>query len=424
MGLKSKPGKTAAKKLTIPDANAAREVNSNEAGSALLEKLANVNTITYETKDVALSDIRLNPDNEIFREMDDDEDIDILAEDISRNGLLHNLVVIPQQEDGRTVYMLLSGERRYRAIKRLEAKGDATWNTIKNCNVITTKLSDNEKKVLLYSANLQVRGGFGDEAVRRTATFEFVSCLQKPPYNMTQAQAKKTIKEISPQSDKVINRDLRLEQELNPGLKGLLNEKFLTRSESEIYLQLAPEWQERLAGLLNRLHDVDCCSESGELAGKNYLEVLRDDIHDNLREGVATSLKAPTYKAADKILTEVTSAFEESIADLEKKAAKYKEAHKAKNAEVIREIEHEGRKEAAKKREEARTRTASASSVIQKCIPKTEATLNKVLASKRYAAGLNVQDREVCENDIKALESLIRTATELKAMIEDSIGKE
>ena len=285
-------------------------------------------------------------------------------------------------------------------------------------------LSDNEKKVLLYSANLQVRGGFGDEAVRRMATFEFVSCLQKPPYNMTQAQAKKTIKEISPQSDKVINRDLRLEQELNPELKELLNEKFLTRSESEIYLQLAPEWQERLAGLLNKLRDVDCCSESGELAGKNYLEVLRDDIHDNLREGVAASLKAPTYKDADKVLAEVTSVFEESIADLEKKAVEYKEAHKAKNAEVIREIEHEGRKEAAKKRNESRIRTSSASSVIQKCIPKTEATLNKVLASKRYAAGLNVQDREVCENDIKALESLIRTATELKAMIEDSIGKE
>lgn len=69
-----------------------------------------------------------------------------LAEDIQRNGLMHNLVVFPQEENGKTVYVLLSGERRYRAIEYLEKRGDATWNTIKNCNVITTSLSENEKR--------------------------------------------------------------------------------------------------------------------------------------------------------------------------------------------------------------------------------------------------------------------------------------
>ena len=47
---------------------------------------------------------------------------------------------------GKTVYVLLSGERRYRAMEYLEKRGDATWNTIKNCNVITTSLSENVKK--------------------------------------------------------------------------------------------------------------------------------------------------------------------------------------------------------------------------------------------------------------------------------------
>lgn len=101
MGLKSKPSKNSVKKLVIPDGNAAKEVNSNEAGSVLIAKLAGNKTISYESKDIMLSDIRLNPDNEIFRQMDDDEDIRILAEDIKRNGLMHNLVVFPQQEDKR-----------------------------------------------------------------------------------------------------------------------------------------------------------------------------------------------------------------------------------------------------------------------------------------------------------------------------------
>ena len=43
-----------------------------------------------------------------------------LAEDIQRNGLMHNLVVFPQEENGKTVYVLLSGERRYRAMEYLE----------------------------------------------------------------------------------------------------------------------------------------------------------------------------------------------------------------------------------------------------------------------------------------------------------------
>ena len=71
---------------------------------------------------------------------------------------MHNLVVFPEQEEGSTVYVLLSGERRFRALNYLQEKGDATWNIV-NCNVVTTPLTENEKKVLLYSANLQVRGG-------------------------------------------------------------------------------------------------------------------------------------------------------------------------------------------------------------------------------------------------------------------------
>ena len=54
---------------------------------------------------------------------DNGEDIEILAEDIKRNGLLHNLVVFPEQEDGKTVYVLLSGERRYRALMLLQECG-------------------------------------------------------------------------------------------------------------------------------------------------------------------------------------------------------------------------------------------------------------------------------------------------------------
>lgn len=44
---------------------------------------------------------------------------------------------------------------------------------------------------MLLSANLQVRGGFANEMIRRKAVAELVSCLQAEPYNLTAAEAKR-----------------------------------------------------------------------------------------------------------------------------------------------------------------------------------------------------------------------------------------
>ena len=69
--------------------------------------------------EIALQDIELNPDNAIFRQLDTDEDVETLANDIDRNGLMHNLVVYPRTDGKQTKYVLLSGERRYKALNYL-----------------------------------------------------------------------------------------------------------------------------------------------------------------------------------------------------------------------------------------------------------------------------------------------------------------
>ena len=249
MGMKSPAKKKEIVKRSRPtDAELGKiDSNNGDAGKIISDLTAGHKSIEYEARDIALYDIRVNADNEIFRQADTQEDIVQLAEDIQRNGLMHNLVVFPQEENGKTVYVLLSGERRYRAIEYLEKRGDATWNTIKNCNVITTSLSENEKKVLLYSANLQVRGGFADEQIRRKAVAEFVVCLQNEPFNMTEKDAKKAIKEVSATTAKQIDRDFRIEEKLDKELLRLLDNKFLTRMECEGYITLEPEVQHKIA---------------------------------------------------------------------------------------------------------------------------------------------------------------------------------
>ena len=89
MALTKKKGTKATPKL--PDINALKQVNSNDAGAFYNSLFSAQHKVEYANKDIALSNIRTNPDNEIFRNLDEDDDIRILSEDIKRNGLMHNL---------------------------------------------------------------------------------------------------------------------------------------------------------------------------------------------------------------------------------------------------------------------------------------------------------------------------------------------
>ena len=159
-----------------------------------------------EYSEININDIEENPDNDLYRELDTEEDIALLADDIRRAGLLHNLVVFPKTGVGGK-YVLLSGERRLKALEllvkqeRLEkeaagAPGTMSQWQIAKCRVVRG-LSDNEKIVYLDAANLQVRGSVGNEKVLRLATMRFIQNLQNPPYNMTLAQAKKALKDAT-----------------------------------------------------------------------------------------------------------------------------------------------------------------------------------------------------------------------------------
>ena len=389
MGLKSKPKKGNEKKLNIPTSSAAKEVNDNDAGRALVGKIVGNKTIEFENKDISLADIRLNPDNEIFRQNDNEEDIEILAEDIKRNGLLHNLVVFPEQEDGKTVYVLLSGERRYRALMLLQEQ-DATWNAAKNCNVVTTPLSPNEKKVILYSANLQVRGGFGDEMIRRKAAAEFIECLQKEPYSMNQADARKALKEISAASGRMIDKDLRLENDLNKGL----DDKKLRRSECDRLIRLEEEQQQRLLSLYNRLFAINCVNEED-----------RDRIRNDTQQGLDDAWNGGSTEEREEKLEQVLQSFETGVAALETKMTAEKPAETEKQAALEREIE------TAEKKAETKT-------FVQKTLQPLAGKIGKKIATPAYKRGLKKMSQEQRAEDIKTLTELIEKAAELKELLE------
>ena len=393
MGLKSKPKKGNEKKLNIPTSSAAKEVNDNDAGRALVGKIVGNKTIEFENKDISLADIRLNPDNEIFRQNDNGEDIEILAEDIKRNGLLHNLVVFPEQEDGKTVYVLLSGERRYRALMLLQEQ-DATWNAAKNCNVVTTPLSPNEKKVILYSANLQVRGGFGDEMIRK-ATVEFIECLQKEPYNMNQAEAKKALKEISGAVGRTIDKDIRIEHTLNKQLLQMLDEKYLTRNEGEELTRLNQEQQQRIGSLFEELFAIE----------NPEVKDLQDEIKNEVMAGLKNVWKGGSTEERDQLFEDVLTELKNGIKTLVEKETENATAETEKQAALEREVE------VAEKKAETKT-------FVQKTLQPLAGKIGKKIATPAYKRGLKKMSQEQRAEDIKTLTELIEKAAKLKELLE------
>lgn len=416
MALTKKKGPVTTPKL--PNIEALKKVNNNNAGAFYNDLLNAKHKIEYESRDISLFNIRTNPDNEIFREIDDDEDIRILADDIKRNGLLHNLVMFPSTEEGREVYVLLSGERRYRALKLLVEEGDTSWQIVRNCNVITTELSDNEKKVLLYSANLQVRGGLNDEAVRRKAVSEFIECLQKEPYNMNRVDALKAIKSVSSVNPKTIDRDARLEDKLRGTLKELLDAKFLSRSECESYLRFDDEKQEEIGQKYQELNAVDCHGDTGEEAGKNHIEVLRDTLHDTFREYLFSALQQRTRAEHEETYKKSIEYFDSELQELKKKAEEFGIIKECNTPEEVADFEYDAQKDATKDVAKKERKAADISvSAVLKTTPTIIKKLQRVYSNKSYEKALRHVSQESRDSDIAALEEVIEMATKLKEKI-------
>lgn len=416
MALTKKKGPVTTPKL--PNIEALKKVNNNNAGAFYNDLLNAKHKIEYESRDISLFNIRTNPDNEIFREIDDDEDIRILADDIKRNGLLHNLVMFPSTEEGREVYVLLSGERRYRALKLLVEEGDTSWQIVRNCNVITTELSDNEKKVLLYSANLQVRGGLNDEAVRRKAVSDFIECLQKEPYNMNRVDALKAIKSVSSVNPKTIDRDARLEDKLKGSLKELLDAKFLSRSECESYLRFDDEKLVEIGQKYQELNAVDCHGDTGEEAGKNHIEVMRDTLHDMFREYLFSALQQRTRAEHEETYKKSIEYFDSELQELKKKAEEFGIIKECNTPEEVADFEYDAQKDATKDVANKEREAADISvSAVLKTTPTIIKKLQRVYSNKSYEKALRHVSQESRDSDIAALEEVIEMATKLKEKI-------
>lgn len=313
-------------------ANAAKK-NPIQKRAEIVEKTTLVlNTMleaqpTYEYIDIDL--IEFNEANSEYRQLDTDESIIGFAEEIKRNGLLHNIVV-SKKDNGR--YLLISGERRTRAYQYLyKTTKEAQWKQIHA--QVREGLDNIDEILLLDAANLQTRGGAGGETRVRKSMLRFIENA-KTKFHLNDTEAEQLLSNISSLSSSTIVRNIKIERELIEELKELYNDGKFKKEDAVVYSMLSDEEQSAIAEIFNRT------KESAETAQK-----IKKLVVDKIKANETLTKQEDAIKTASNEADNIT----EEIKKLNEVLRSSKSVKEKINAEV--KIEDYKKKLAQKKKE-------------------------------------------------------------------------
>ena len=257
--------------------------------------------------------IIFNPDND-YAESDNDESIRKLADDIHRNGLLHNIVV---SEVAPGSYKLLSGERRLRAYRLLASEtGDAKYATI--YALVKKNLTPMQELIILDAANLQTRGVPSEEKRFRKAGLRFIENLKKE-FGISDEEAIRLTKEYAGAGGKTIDRNILLERDLDRALLALLDAGEISKNDAIVFAQLDEQTQQQIAAVLVAAREQGTAelaqksSELSEITKEN--RTLREDLARQQSELNQIKAELETAQgAAQRMLEQQKALYEQSLA--------------------------------------------------------------------------------------------------------------
>ena len=148
-----------------------------------------------------------------------EEDIKVLADSIETLGLQHNIVVQNADEDG--VYRIISGERRYRAMKMLFEQGNESYAAIP-CKV-DMEQGDAITRLKLLHANSTARVLTDAEKVRQAAELREVLGNLKAEGYPIKGRLRDIVAEELKVSAAQVGRMESIEKNLIPELKEAFN---------------------------------------------------------------------------------------------------------------------------------------------------------------------------------------------------------
>lgn len=239
----------------------AKKLNNTSAVNRLKElneTIKNDNKKEEITNFIPIDSIIFNDDN-VFNIDDSDESIAELAQNIEENGLLHNIVVV---ETENNQYLLISGERRTKAMKHLGR--DTIKATIKK------DLSDLEVLKMLFFANSETREYTIEEKIKIIKSF--TEKLEKFE-NTDEKEAAQKFRTYVAQAFNVSERQayklISISSELIEPLKVLLFDDVIGINTAASLAQLPEEYQDYAIKI------VDAASKNGD---KKFVENQAEDF--------------------------------------------------------------------------------------------------------------------------------------------------
>lgn len=194
---------------------------------------------SVRAEDVSLNKIVFNTKNDYSQ-----DNVDSLAESIRQNGLLHNVVL--SDREGKLI--LLAGEQRVRAYKKLHEEEPDSWGTIRA--VIYTGLTSRQEQIIVDASNLQSRASGSNEVQMRKAMVRYIANV-KEEFGLDDSEAISAAAESSGVSEQTVKKNIRLAERLNDGFSEKLNEGKITKGDAMILTDMDQNEQDDLLGQMD-----------------------------------------------------------------------------------------------------------------------------------------------------------------------------
>lgn len=194
-------------------------------------------------------------------------DIEELAKDIKENGLYHNLVV-RENESGK--YEILSGERRYHALKTLE------YEKIP-CQV-RKNLSDIDFEIMLIQANAKTRELSTSEKLKQVEKLKELYDFKRASGEKIEGKTRDVIGKDLGISGSQVGRYMKISEKLDDSLKDKLNNDEITLRQATKLASLPKEQQEEK---YNTMHQEEV-KEEKFIADTKELEKAAEPIKEML----------------------------------------------------------------------------------------------------------------------------------------------
>ena len=166
--------------------------------------------------------------------------IEELADNIKKNGLLHN-IVLSKQKNGK--YKILAGERRTRTIRLLHEQEPESWMTTEA--LVYEGLTERQEEIIMDSSNLQSRGNGGDEVQLRKATNRYIENM-KAEYGLSDKQALKAATDMYSGSGNTIRVNQKIEENLSPEFTEELDSGNIAKGDAAVIADMEDNEQAEL----------------------------------------------------------------------------------------------------------------------------------------------------------------------------------